>query len=152
MESADMRLEVLQKVPHRPPFRFIDEISYLDAGRIEGNYRLKEDENFYAGHFPGFPITPGVILTEIMAQTGMVAFGIYLMMLEGETAFKNMATLLTETNIKFKKQVLPGEKVFVHSEKLLFRHGKLQCYISLRNSENNVLCQGSMSGMLFIKK
>ena len=142
---------VLDKIPHQPPFRFIDEITYLDNNRIEGNYFLKEDADFYKGHFPEFPITPGVILTEIMAQIGMVAFGIYLMIMQGETAFKNMATMLTETNIKFKKQVLPGQKVFVHSEKIFFRHGKLQCNISLKDSENKLLCFGVMSGMLFIK-
>jgi 3-hydroxyacyl-[acyl-carrier-protein] dehydratase len=142
---------VLNKIPHQYPFRFVDEITYLDDTRIEGNYFLKEESDFYKGHFPGFPITPGVLLTEIMAQTGMVAFGIYLMMMQGETSFTNMATMLTETNIKFKKQVLPQQKVFVRSEKVFFRHGKLQCNVSLKDSENNLLCFGNMSGMLFIK-
>jgi len=82
---------------------------------------------------------------------GMVAFGIYLLLQEGETSFTNMVTLLTETNIKFKKQVLPGQKVFVQSEKIVFRHGRLRCNISLTNSANELLCQGNMSGMLFIK-
>jgi 3-hydroxyacyl-[acyl-carrier-protein] dehydratase len=151
MESKEIIEAVLNKIPHQAPFRFIDEITYLDDKRIEGNYFLKEDADFYKGHFPGFPVTPGVILTEIMAQIGMVAFGIYLMMLKGETTFANMATMLTETNIKFKKRVSPGQKVFVHSEKIFFRHGKLQCNISLKNSENNLLCFGSMSGIVFIK-
>jgi 3-hydroxyacyl-[acyl-carrier-protein] dehydratase len=152
MESnKEIIAAVLNKIPHQPPFRFIDEITYLDETCIEGNYFLKKDADFYKGHFPGFPITPGVILTEIMAQIGMVAFGIYLMMIQGETAFTNMATMLTETNIKFKKRVLPQQKVFVHSEKIFFRHGKLQCNISLKDSENNLLCLGNMSGMLIIK-
>ena len=151
MESQKILAEVLGKVPHQFPFRYIDEITYLDDIRIEGNYFLKEDSDFYKGHFPGFPVTPGVILTEIMAQIGMVAFGIYLMMLDGETAFTNMAALLTETNIKFKKQVLPQQKVFVQSEKILFRHGRLRCNVFLKNSENNLLSYGNMSGMLFIK-
>jgi 3-hydroxyacyl-[acyl-carrier-protein] dehydratase len=151
MEQKDIIATVLNKIPHQPPFRFIDEITYLDDTRIEGNYFLNANTDFYKGHFPEFPVTPGVILTEIMAQIGMVAFGIYLMMLGGETAFTNMATLLTETNIKFKKQVLPGQKIFVRSEKILFRHGKLQCNVSLKNSEGNLLCFGTMSGMLFIK-
>ena len=152
METPAIIASILDKIPHQPPFRFIDEITYLDDNYIEGHYLLRADAEFYKGHFPGFPITPGVILTEIMAQIGMVAFGIYLMMLEGESAFENMATLLTETNCKFKKQVLPGEKVFVHSEKIIFRHGKLQCNISMKNAENNIVCFGNMSGMIFIKK
>ena len=151
MESKRIFTDVLEKVPHQPPFRFIDEITFLDHDRIEGNYFLKETLDFYSGHFPVFPVTPGVIQIEIMAQIGMVAFGIYLLMLEGESAFNNMAALLTETNIKFKKQVLPGQKVFVQSEKILFRHGRLRCNVSLVNSQKELLCSGNMSGMLFIK-
>jgi len=151
MAEQEIFNRVLQLVPHQFPFRFIDAITYLDDNRIEGNYFLKADTDFYKGHFPGFPVTPGVILTEIMAQVGMVAFGIYLLIQEGETSFTNMVTLLTETNIKFKKQVLPGQKVFVQSEKIVFRHGRLRCNISLTNGANELLCQGNMSGMLFIK-
>lgn len=151
MESEKIFAEVLNKVPQQHPFRYIDEITYLDNTHIEGNYFLKEDADFYEGHFPGYPVTPGVILTEIMAQVGMVAFGIYLMMQEGETTFTNMAALLTETNIKFRKQVLPGQKVFVRSEKILFRHGRLQCDVFLRNSENQLLCHGTMKGLVYIK-
>ena len=151
MESERILAEVLDKVPHQPPFRFIDEITCLEHNRIEGNYFLKDTLNFYSGHFPGFPVTPGVIQIEIMAQIGMVAFGIYLLMQEGETTFINMVALLTETNIKFKKQVLPGQKVFVQSEKILFRHGRLRCNVSLVNSQKELLCHGNLSGMLFIK-
>lgn len=151
MEPEKILSEVLSKVPHQPPFRYIDEITYLDEKSIEGNYLLKTDLDFYKGHFIGFPITPGVILTEIMAQTGMVAFGIFLMMQEGEKEFTNMAALLTDVDIHFRKLVLPGEKVFVRSEKILFRHGRLRCNVSLRNSEGNVVCNGNMAGMLFMK-
>ncbi len=151
MESKEIIAGILQLVPFQPPFRFIDEITYLDSDRIEGNFLLKEDLDFYRGHFPDFPVTPGVILTEIMAQTGMVAFGIYLMMLDGEREFKNMVTLLTETNIKFKKAVSPPQKVYIESKKIIFRHGKLQCDISLRNEENILLCYGNISGMLYTK-
>lgn len=151
METQNIMMEVLSKVPQQYPFRFIDEITYLDPERIQGNYFLHEDLDFYKGHFPGYPVTPGVILTEIMAQTGMVAFGIYLMMLEGETEFFNMAALLTETNIKIKKQVLPDQRVFVESEKILFRHGRLKCNVFLKDKENNLLSYGNMNGMLFVK-
>ena len=71
--------EILALVPQREPFRFIDEIISLDEEQIIGAYRFREDEFFYRGHFPGHPITPGVILIETMAQIGATAFGIYLL-------------------------------------------------------------------------
>jgi 3-hydroxyacyl-[acyl-carrier-protein] dehydratase len=151
MAPSKIAADVLSLVPQQPPFRFIDEITYLDDTRIEGNYLLRTDSDFYAGHFPGYPVTPGVILTEVMAQVGMVAFGIYLMMLEGEQEFANMVALLTDTNIQFKKQVLPGQQVFVQSEKILFRHGRLRCAVSLKNSDGQLISQGTMAGMLLIK-
>ena len=62
---------ILKAVPQQPPFRFVDEIIELDENRVLGAYRFREDEYFYKGHFPDRPITPGVILVEAMAQTGV---------------------------------------------------------------------------------
>jgi 3-hydroxyacyl-[acyl-carrier-protein] dehydratase len=152
MESPEMMEKILQLVPQQPPFRFIETIDYLDHDRIEGSYTLKETADFYQGHFPGFPVTPGAILMEIMAQTGMVAFGIYLMMLEGEKEFKNMSALLTQTHIRFKKQVAPGERVFIRSEKTVFRYGKLECRITLKDAKKDLICFGEMGGMLLVRK
>ena len=70
--------EVLALVPQREPFRFIDEILELDADHIVASYTFRKDADFYRGHFPGNPITPGVILIETMDQAGVVALGIYL--------------------------------------------------------------------------
>jgi 3-hydroxyacyl-[acyl-carrier-protein] dehydratase len=151
MEYSSVKEHVLSKMPQKDPFRFIDEITFLDETRIEGNFFLKEDAYFYKGHFPNYPITPGIILTEIMGQIGMAAFGIYLMIQEGENDFDNMFTFLTESNIKFKKSVLPNEKVFVAAEKIMFRHGKLQCKVALKNNKDELVCFGTMSGMLHIK-
>ena len=70
--------EVLTMVPQQEPFRFIDEIVELDSEHIVAQYTFPESSDFYRGHFPGNPITPGVILIETAAQAGVVAFGIYL--------------------------------------------------------------------------
>ena len=74
--------EILARVPQQEPFRFIDEITELDDEHIVARYRFREDADFYRGHFPGNPITPGVILVETMAQAGVVALGLYLCALE----------------------------------------------------------------------
>src|SRR5215468_6660414 len=107
-------------VPHRPPFRFIDEIVELDASHIVAAYRFRPDADFYRGHFPGNPITPGVLLIEAMAQAGVVAHGIYL--LGGATAGQaTMLTLFTEAAVEFTGIVRPGERVLIRGRKLVFR-------------------------------
>lgn len=63
----------LEALPHGPEFRFLDEILALDPGKSgRASYRVRGDEAFLAGHFPGRPIMPGVILVEAIAQLGGV--------------------------------------------------------------------------------
>ncbi|KPA12472.1 hydroxymyristoyl-ACP dehydratase, partial [Candidatus Magnetomorum sp. HK-1] len=79
---------VLALVPQQPPFRYVDDIIDINEGDIMASYRFKEDEYFYKGHFPDNAITPGVILIETMAQTGVVALGIYQLMEKGNNIHK----------------------------------------------------------------
>jgi len=70
--------QIIAKLPYRHPFLFVDEIIEVDDDGITGSYWFDPELDFYKGHFIDHPITPGVILTETMAQIGLVAFGIYL--------------------------------------------------------------------------
>ena len=94
--DLDTMVRILNNVPQQYPFRFIDEILELDDEHIVGAYRFREDEYFYQGHFPGQPITPGVILIETMAQTGVVAFGLYLNMKQREIPLESMKEMMTK--------------------------------------------------------
>lgn len=141
--------KLLELVPHKQPFRFIDKITYVDQSRIEGNYCLDPFSSFYQGHYPEYPLTPGVILIEVMAQIGLVAFGLYLLnATEGSDVLQNKIPVLFSTEINFRKQVLPGEQVFVVSEKILFRHGKLACKVKLFNKNNAVVSEGTLAGYI----
>src|ERR1700761_2492934 len=73
-----MYQHILDQLPYKSSFRFVDEISYLDPNKVIGHYTLREDAFFYEDHFVGNPVTPGAIVTEIMAQIGLVVLGVYL--------------------------------------------------------------------------
>ena len=123
--DAALKQEVLSLVPQQPPFRFIDEIISLDDEQIIGAYRFREDEYFYRGHFPGNPITPGVILIETMAQVGVVAFGIYLLSRQKNMRLHDMKLPISlfslADGVEFKQIVKPGERVIVRAKKIYFR-------------------------------
>lgn len=149
--DREMRERVLAAVPQQAPFRFIDEILEMDTEHIVGAYRFKEDESFYRGHFPGRPVTPGVILVEAMAQTGVVAFGLYLVMEQGREAelkSGNLTTLFTVIeNMEFTGMVKPGERVIIRGEKVYFRKGNLKAKVSMERENGEPVASGVMAGM-----
>src|SRR5215813_4507396 len=104
---------VLEAIPHRRPFRFVDEIVELDDDHIVAAYRFPVDADFYRGHFPGNPITPGVLLLEAMAQAGVVAHGIYLVGRRKSESQGQLLTLFTHAEAEFLGIVRPGERVVV---------------------------------------
>ena len=71
--------EIISKLPYSKPFLFVDEIISIDENGVEGTYTFDENLDFYKGHFKDNPVTPGVILTEVMAQIGVVCLGIFLL-------------------------------------------------------------------------
>ena len=121
---------------------------------VEGEYTLKENSFFYEDHFAGHPVTPGVIITEIMAQIGVVVLGIYLLLEEQRdrpVSFdEKVFPLLTAIDVSFSKMVLPGEKVTVISKKQYFRFNKLKCSVQMLNESKELVAKGIFSG--FIKQ
>lgn len=136
---------IISKLPNSKPFLFVDELLHIDENGVEGTYTFDENLDFYKGHFIGNPITPGVILTEVMAQIGLVCLGIYLL---NEKFNKNTAIALTSTEIEFLKPVFPLEKVTVVAEKMYFRFGKLKCKVAMKNEKGEVVCNGTIAGMI----
>ena len=141
---------ILDLVPQQPPFRFIDGIEHVDDQTITGTYRFRENEYFYRGHFPGRPITPGVILLETMAQTGVVAFGIYLLLRGGRPAdeIRRMGTVFaTADEVEFSSMVLPGERVIVRGTKVYLRRESLKTRIIMEKEDGRLVCSGTLAGM-----
>jgi 3-hydroxyacyl-[acyl-carrier-protein] dehydratase len=107
-----MLSEILATIPHRPPFLFIDEINEVRADGAVCTRTFRADESFYAGHYPGNPITPGVLLCESVFQTG----AIYLarkMQAEGGLVAGKTPVLCRIEEAKFKGIVKPGDKVVI---------------------------------------
>ncbi len=124
----------------------MDEILTVSEEAIKGVYTFEPDAFFYRGHFKDNPVTPGVILTECMAQIGLVCFGIYL--LGEETILKKSTFALSSAEMEFYIPVYPGEKVTVVSEKIYFRFQKLKCKVRMLNAKNELVALGTLSGMI----
>jgi len=138
-------MDILSKLPYSKPFLFVDTIVEINENGVVGEYTFDENLDFYKGHFKNNPVTPGVILTEVMAQIGLVCLGIFILNKEMNL---NASIFLTSTNIEFLKAVYPNEKVTVTSEKIYFRFGKLKCKVSMKNEQDEVVCSGEIAGMV----
>ena len=98
-------------IPHRDPFLLIDEIVEMEPGvRVVAKKYIKEDEYWFKGHFPEYPVTPGVLMIEMLAQAGAVC------MLSLEEHKGKIGLLAGVDNAKFRRQVLPGEVLTLEVE------------------------------------
>src|SRR3569833_146061 len=101
-----MNNHILSHLPYKSSFRFVDHITELSEDGVVGEYTLREDAFFYEDHFEGNPVTPGVIITEIMAQIGLVVLGIFLILKQTDVNFTDDDTLfplLTSTEVSLNK-------------------------------------------------
>jgi len=102
---------VLERIPHRPPFLFVDEIlSETDDG-IVASRTWRAEEDFYKGHYPGAPITPGVILCEAVFQAG----ALYLARSLAAHSERNagMPLLVKIADVRFRSPVYPGDTITI---------------------------------------
>jgi len=100
------REEIEAILPHRPPFLLIDEVVELEPGeRVVARKTVRPDEWYLAGHFPGRPVMPGVLIVEAMAQTGAVA------VLSEEENRGRMALFAGIDDVRFKRIVEPGDEL-----------------------------------------
>lgn len=140
--------DIIAQLPYSKPFLFVDELLHVDENGATGTYTFMEDLDFYKGHFKNNPVTPGVILTETMAQIGMVCLGIFLLK---DDLKKDTVVAFTSADMQFLKPVYPNEKVTVTSQKLFFRFGKLKCDVVMKNEAGQDVCRGVVAGMMTTK-
>ena len=96
--------EIKKILPHREPMLLVDEVDLNEDGSATGYYKVKGDEFFLQGHFPGNPIVPGVILCEILAQSACV-------LLQDAMSEGKLPVYTGLNNVKFRSPVKPGDRV-----------------------------------------
>lgn len=137
--------DIISALPYGPDFCFVDRLSDITVDGVTGYYSFPEKADYYDSHFPDHPVTPGVLLTECMAQIGLVCLGIFLAKAEGQTEARPF--VFTESQVHYLQQVRPGEQVKVVSEKVYYRLGKLKCKVTMYNTGGERICYGTMAGM-----
>ena len=103
MELDSRAIEAI--LPHRAPFLMIDHVELVERDRIVARKTVSADEPFLAGHFPGHPVMPGVLIIEALAQTGAL-------LAAQQSSFdpvRQVMYLMTIDKVKFRQPVLPGD-------------------------------------------
>jgi 3-hydroxyacyl-[acyl-carrier-protein] dehydratase len=128
--------KVLERIPHRPPFLFVDEIVSETADGLVARRTWREDEAFYKGHYPGAPITPGVLLCEAVFQTG----ALYLSRSLSQSGAQTGVPLLVKiSNVRFRSPIYPGDTVTIEVTKKDLTAGFYMMTGTMKKGDTRVL-------------
>ncbi|KQR65260.1 3-hydroxyacyl-ACP dehydratase FabZ family protein [Pedobacter sp. Leaf176] len=141
--------EIINKLPYGDAFLFVDDLLHIDENGVKGSYTYAQNLPFYEAHFKTAPVTPAVILTETMAQIGLVCLGLFL--LGSYSDEQKISIAMTSNSVDFLRPVYPGETVIVTSEKRYFRFNKLSCRVKMETVSGELICKGTIEGMLISK-
>jgi len=105
-------MDILRAIPHRPPFLFVDKVVSREENKLVAQKYLAEDLDFFKGHYPHFPIMPGVLTLESIFQAGAILLSIQM----GEGAADGVPALTRIRDAKFKLMVRPGDTLVMEVE------------------------------------
>ena len=133
--------EIMEIIPHRPPFLLVDRILELDDRHAIGLKQVSVDEPFFAGHFPGNPIMPGVLQIEALAQVGAVA------VLHQQAYRGKLALFARIDNVRFRKPVTPGDTLRLEVQLVELR-GKIGKGHAVAKVDDQVVTEGDLTFVL----
>ena len=134
--------EIKKILPHRYPFLLIDRIIDFEEDKsIIGIKNVTANEEFFNGHFPEHPVMPGVLIIEALAQTGAV-----LVLMKPENKGK-IAFFAGIDNVRFKRQVVPGDQLKLEIEVIKLRSSVGKCNAKA-TVDGEVVCQGELMFMI----
>lgn len=132
-------LEIQEYLPHRYPFLLVDRVTELDPGKSIVAYKnVSINEDYFNGHFPGFPVMPGVLVVEAMAQAaGILGFKT----VGKKPADGSIYYFVGADELRFKRPVQPGDQLRLEAEVLTEKRGiwKFACKASV---EGELVCSG----------
>jgi UDP-3-O-[3-hydroxymyristoyl] N-acetylglucosamine deacetylase/3-hydroxyacyl-[acyl-carrier-protein] dehydratase len=100
-------MQVMEIIPHRPPFLMVDKITLIDGNHIVGQKNVTMGEPFFAGHFPGHPVMPGVLQLEAIAQVAGI------LMLRVLESTGKIAYFMSAEDVKWRRPVRPGDILII---------------------------------------
>ena len=140
-DASDVKLDLEQvkaMLPHRPPFLLIDEVMELEPGRrCVARRTLRGDDMWFAGHFPGNPVMPGVLIVEALAQTATIAAA------SGGAAEGKIGLFAGIDKVRFKRVVKPGDTLVLQAE-MLAVHGPVGKCKVLATVDGQMACRGEL--------
>lgn len=136
--------QIMEMIPHRYPILLIDRVLELERG--QGAVSLKNvtmNEPHFMGHFPGFPVMPGVLIIEAMAQTAALVVVEFM----GDEAAGKVVYFMSIDNAKFRKPVTPGDSIYIHVDKVQSR-GPVWKFKGIAKVDGKVCAEATFSAMI----
>ncbi|MBC5996654.1 3-hydroxyacyl-[acyl-carrier-protein] dehydratase FabZ [Romboutsia ilealis] len=130
--------EIKEILPHRYPFLMIDRVEEVIEGKSAKGYKnVTINENFFNGHFPEYPVMPGVLILEALAQMGAICI------LSMEDFKGKIGFLVGADKVRWKKQVMPGDKLELEIEIIKLR-GSIGVGKGKATVDNQIVCEGEI--------
>lgn len=130
--------DIKEILPHRYPFLMIDRVEEVIEGKSAKGYKnITINENFFNGHFPEYPVMPGVLILEALAQMGAICI------LSMEDFKGKIGFLVGADKVRWKKQVMPGDKLELEIEIIKLR-GSIGVGKGKATVDNQIVCEGKI--------